>query len=1039
MKSNHTRVAAVASARLPVRLARSALALGIALALPVGVLHAQEKAQSETADKAEGASSEEAQDFKSVEVRGIRGSLMRAQDLKREADQIIDSVTAQDIGALPDRSVTETLKRVSGVTVTNFLARDDPDHFSAEGSGVMIRGLTQVRGELNGRDVFSANGGRGLSFEEVPAELMAGVDVYKNPAADIIEGGLGGTVNLRTRMPFDEPGRKLAGSIDYNYGDFAKSGNPSASFLFSDRWQTAGGGEFGFLANVSYSDLATRSDGIQVEPFERRNNPELLDGTNFDYVYVPGGVNWRTLDFERKRQGLALAFQWRPNEDTEVYAQFLQSKYNMQWREHSMTFGDQLADSYGAYLLNDILPAPGTKFTYDANGIFQTGYATRARQEIDWVNIDWDSIDWSQPWDPSVTELCCGLEPFTLSFRTTNRLARQETVTSDWSAGFRHYITDKLVMRGDIQYVESSSKPTDFSVIGNTFLGNVYFDLTGKYPSLQLDTVKENLSDPAEYFWMAAMDNIQDNRGEQYTGRVDFEYTFDDSSWLRLFRFGVRATSREQTNTDSGWDNWKPLSHTWATLDPGATGAFGSWDGGNQLAWFDRYLPQHSELYTMRNFFRGQVNVPGNLWYPGNEIVDIETAGKLLPPIYADRLAAGLDGWRPGLFMPQDTNHQEERTQAVYGVLYFENESLFGGRRTDGNIGVRIVYTSTRSNGYSQLPDLSGQSRLTQEVRDRFDGSYFPISSSGNYTDVLPSLNVRVHVTDQLQWRFAASKAIARPEFRQMMSWLPLRVVVDESCQPQQNDNIPCGFEYLKGFSGTAGNPELQPMRANQFDTAIEWYFGPADMLYATLFYKDVKGYFVSESRDELVDGQIWAVTRPHNLDTGKIQGFEVGWNQFFDFLPGFGIQTNYTFVDSSGGQNTVLVDPENRPRRRIEGLPLEGLSRRSYNVTGLYEKGPWSVRLAYNWRSRYLLTANETNLQLPMWANDFGQLDGSLFYNINQNVQIGIQANNLTDAVTEVLMGPRAYDDGFIDERLYTRSYFMNDRRYSAVLRARW
>ena len=294
-----------ATSRLPVRFARSTLALGIALALPVGVLHAQEAPKPEAEQKAEDApAAQGTQELQSVEVRGIRGSLMRAQDLKRDAEQIVDSVTAQDIGALPDRSVTETLKRVSGVTVTNFLARDDPDHFSAEGSGVMIRGLTQVRGELNGRDVFSANGGRGLSFEEVPPELMAGVDVYKNPAADIIEGGLGGTVNLRTRMPFDEPGRKIAASVDYNYGDFVKEGNPSGSFLFSDRWDTEVG-EFGFLANLSYSELATRSDGIQVEAYQRRNDAALLDGTNFDWVYIPGGVNWRTLDFERKRQGIA--------------------------------------------------------------------------------------------------------------------------------------------------------------------------------------------------------------------------------------------------------------------------------------------------------------------------------------------------------------------------------------------------------------------------------------------------------------------------------------------------------------------------------------------------------------------------------------------------------------------------------------------------------------------------------------------------------------------------------------------------------------
>src|SRR5690606_19954367 len=207
--SKYMNRAAGRGAKSHLHMQRQALAVGVAMVLAAATASAQE-ANTASSDPIE---------LDTVQVTGLRGSLMRAQDLKQDAEQIIDSVTAQDIGALPDRSVTETLKRVSGVTVTGFAARDDTDHFSAEGSGVMIRGLTFVRGELNGRDVFSANGGRGISFEEVPAELMAGVDVYKNPSAEIIEGGLGGTVNLRTRMPFDEPGRKIAGSIDYNRGD----------------------------------------------------------------------------------------------------------------------------------------------------------------------------------------------------------------------------------------------------------------------------------------------------------------------------------------------------------------------------------------------------------------------------------------------------------------------------------------------------------------------------------------------------------------------------------------------------------------------------------------------------------------------------------------------------------------------------------------------------------------------------------------------------------------------------------------------------
>jgi len=146
-----------------------------------------------------------------IVVTGQRQALETAQSIKRNAEEIVDSIVADDIGKLPDKSVTEVLQRMPGVTIDRTLNRADPQqgvgdgiqHFAAEGTGVSIRGLSYVRSELNGRDSFSANGGRALSFEDVPPELMAGVDVYKNPSAEQIEGAIGGLVNLRTARPFD--------------------------------------------------------------------------------------------------------------------------------------------------------------------------------------------------------------------------------------------------------------------------------------------------------------------------------------------------------------------------------------------------------------------------------------------------------------------------------------------------------------------------------------------------------------------------------------------------------------------------------------------------------------------------------------------------------------------------------------------------------------------------------------------------------------------------------------------------------------------
>ena len=164
-----------------------------------------------------------------VVVVGTRKALKTAQDIKKNSDTVVDSITATDIGAFPDKSVAEALQRVPGVSVIRSAAKDDVMHYSAEPSGVIIRGLPQVRSEFNGRDTFSATSGYGLSWSDVPPEMMAGVDTYKNMTAEMIEGGIAGSVNLRTRTPFDSKGRVLAASAEANYGNLSESITPSLS------------------------------------------------------------------------------------------------------------------------------------------------------------------------------------------------------------------------------------------------------------------------------------------------------------------------------------------------------------------------------------------------------------------------------------------------------------------------------------------------------------------------------------------------------------------------------------------------------------------------------------------------------------------------------------------------------------------------------------------------------------------------------------------------------------------------------------------
>lgn len=980
--------------KLPVARLSGAIALGLLCCAPL-LLHAQSVApdqgqpsQDQSAQQATGAKpakkagakktdEKNAKELAAVTVTGIRASLESAQSLKQNADQIVDSITAVDINALPDRSVTETLQRISGVTIDHFVSPNDPDHPSAEGSDVSIRGLSQVESLLNGRDSFSSNSGRSLSFEDVPAELMAGVDVYKNPSAEMIEGGIGGTVDLRTRMPFDAPGQVVGFSYGVNEGDLSKKGKPSTSFLYSNRWKTDNWGEFGALLDVSYSELATRTDGIQLEPFTMRTDSAATAGSGLDTVYVPGGADWRTLDFQRRRIGISGAFQWRPTKDLEFYSQFIRSRYDMSWLEHGAIFSDTT---------NDIDPASGTDFDYNNQGVFQSG----------WLN--------SSAWNNSLSN-------GGVRFDTDTRYQTQSTVTTDFSNGFKYNINDHMMLSGDFQFVKSTSNELDFTVFQATYLPGLYLNTTGSggMPSVAVNP-SSYTSNPANYFWSAAMDHRESEVGMERAARLDLEYDFEDSNWLKYFKVGVRATNRSEDNVSTPY-NWGVITDSWASVDTPSTVASVN------------YYPTDATLYSFSNFFRGNVKIPTPLYFPGDSLVEnYASAYSLLHPL-------GVSwGWSPVQVTQADLNDQGEQTKAAYGVLYFGNDTALG-IPFDGNLGLRLVRTDVDTNGVVQMLDLSGTG-VSDAEKAIWTGGYQPLSANTHYQDALPSLNLRFKLTDDLQLRLAASKAISRPSFADMQSFVQLGYTLNA-------DNT-----QVVQWNGLAGNPYLKPMRATQFDSALEWYFSNTGLLYTTAFYKRINDYIAQETYPETYNGQQFQITRPYNIGTSTLRGAEVGYNQFFDFLPGwlkgFGVQANFTYLDSDGGVNSATNPYTNATVTGVD-LPMTGISKRSYNFIAMYEKGDWSARLAWNWRSRYLLTTSDAATHLPTWSDNYGQLDASVFYHINKNMQVGLQMNNLNNAVVRTLMGPTSYGDGVVDYRLYNRGWFVADRRYELVFRAQF
>ena len=268
------------------------------------------------------------------------------------------------------------------------------------------------------------------------------------------------------------------------------------------------------------------------------------------------------------------------------------------------------------------------------------------------------------------------------------------------------------------------------------------------------------------------------------------------------------------------------------------------------------------------------------------------------------------------------------------------------------------------------------------------------------------------------------------------------------------------GYNFL--YTASAGNPNLKPITADNLDLSLENYFASVGSLTFDIFYKKFYDYiqFGQYEQDFTNNGvtRTVRVNGPVNADGASIKGFEVAYQRFFDFLPapfdGLGIQANYTHVADSGVNNSNLTTVSGDGGTNVNGggvaqaagvinpHALEGLSEDAYNLVGMYEKGPWAVRLAYNWRSKFLVTALDCCVGVPIFQDDYGQLDGSLRYKVNDHVELNISGSNLTGSDT-VLVGQVFGDIAGVTPNanavFVPNAWFKNDRRLQVGIRLRY
>ena len=1088
--------------------------------LALTVLSALHTSWAQEASTPQEQETEDEEVVETIEVKGIRGNLQSAQNLKRFSDTVIDSITADDIGTLPDRSVLEAIQRLPGVSIERFAGPDDPDHFSVEGSGAIIRGMTQTRSEFNGRDSFTANSGRGLSFQDVSPELMGGVDIYKNQTADMIEGGIGGTVSLRTRKPFDSDGRVIAFSGDYSYGDLAEKGSPTFSGLYSDRFDLDENGELGFLVNYANSQLYGESHGIQSDAYVQAYARDLAGAEAFvgddnnGTVWLPNASNLLNKFDDRKREGFASALQWESEDETLLATmQYIRSDASLSWHEQAVKYQG------GYYNIDNrrTRALEGTEFEFDDNGLFGSG--TMVQGVDGWRASDGNNDRIIRSWETG------GRPQFGYPFQFDSRVKQTDTLVEDLSFNLEWMATDALQLVGDVQYIKAKTSDDDLVVHTGAFAGQTY-DVTGSTPTMTLlepyfgyrdanpdvyaggvypgftdDPAGDTnyFQDPTSYFLRSAMDHWERSEGDSIATRLDGTYYLESDGIFTSIQAGVRYAEREQTVRSTSWN--------WGSLAPEFTGAA-------PAGWLDTIPvdPSNFELVDWSDFHGGGVaNIPGNQTIHATEayvrsIINgarpFMSAGGSWEP-YPER--AGVDD-KYGIFTPGEVNITNETNKAIYLRLNFEGN---GDLRYSGNVGLRYVRLNRDAIGAITFPDLNPDflppeslqgAPLTAEivtnwVVDQINaGNYANVeevleaeenrwigdelnylsneerafgndaeerlSAKTDFSMVLPSFNLKMEVADDLIARFAYSKAVALPDMSDIRNRANLGAdaimiqrpvsVPDPDNPPEPGSNLIEGVA-VTGWTGSGGNPYLKPMESSQYDIALEWYFAEVGQLSVTYFHKDLKNYFIQgASVQEYTNpttglSQNVLVNSTTNGGKGTMDGVEVAYQQFYDMLPepfnGLGIQATYTYIDASGVPNNE-IDVEDESwlgddftdtgiRVSLDNVPLQGQSKHTANLVAMYEKNGWSARLAYNWRSRYLLTTRDVISKAPLFYNDIGQLDGSIFYNWNEHLTIGIQGTNLTDSQSETIMvlNNEGQEAG--------RSWFRSDRRIAFVVRA--
>jgi TonB-dependent receptor len=936
---------------------RSAISMAIALALTSSLAIAKDDARNDNMEV--------------IVVKGIAGSMAESARQKRFDSRIIDSIVAEDIGKLPDNNIAEALQRIPGVSISSDFG---------VGESITIRGISDNQVELNGRPTAGSGRG-GISLDSFPSSFLKTIEVIKSPTPEMIEGALGGTINMKTVRPLELDDSLVAMSLDYEYSDKTQESTPIFSGAAGKNWDLGEAGSFGISGMLAYQDRELRKDNFanlqELRDFDLDGDGvnDVGNAPNEKFIInTQNTVEQKTESRERTAYGLSL--QWAPESEAgHIYLDLN---------------GTELDGGEESY---DILDVSGTPTA--TNNTYQDDYGMLHNYTLeDVILIPKTKSDFAAT--ESFTNALGGEWNITDQLRISGEVALSGSETTRSDSAFSLRPVNKTQWRMDGGYTSEAEHSTNVDRLTN---GSGIPGLTYDDGQVLLDP--ENLA-------LRDFENTYDNEdNEELAMRFDVEYSDFGADFISSIKAGVRTTDRDYSFTRSNYlakDVYKNATN--------ADGNYAVWidderlDGLIKTISHDNSFEQtgvssRNDLLTYRVFDGNALNDIDNAFLTVQELLrgtNLETTGSL-----ADNRE----------IEEEEFKEINEKTSAFYTQFHLDFHEV------SAIIGARYV-----------------QTELSSTIIE--DGDFK--TGTNDYSDLLPSLNVTWDVSQNSIIRFAAAKVMRRADFTELSP----SYSIDSSM-----------------VTANQGSIDLEPYRVTQYDLSAEHYFDGGGLVSAALFYKDVESFTITESSCFANSGTIGAqkveewtsvcqlevagqdnpdivkanaddfatadAGRAHvqelsdagltgirvnteiNGGSGSVKGLELAYQQQFISLPGalsgLGINANYTYADSE----------------QPNGNQLQNISENTINAQVYWEYDAFQIRVAYNWRGRYLDTIDEKRVRPigalgygvddnsdstsltydPTAGNNYrearGQVDFSASWDINDNLTVVTNVTNLT------------------------------------------